>query len=268
MKINTILFPTDFSQGANLALKEAIYFAKQAKAHLEVLHVYHRPVNGERFKSLKDKEKDVELEFEALKKNHPALSEISYSFKKELGISVDRIIEIVNEGNIDMLIMVTKGARGFGELWGSKTASIIQKVDVPVIVIPNKASLHNIKTIGLAYDYSRKGPTRTLNSLVNTSELLKANLAIITVNLKERFIDAERQQVKEQMIDELHDIPYSFSYSYHDDVEEGLMTYCNQHNIGLLCIVPHTYNFIAELFHESLTQKMVFHSTIPLLVIR
>lgn len=147
MKINTILFPTDFSERAQKGLKEAIWFSKQAGAHLIIFHVYHHPVGEERYHSLKEKEKDIELNFEALKKTYPELGEIRYSFRKELGISIDTIIETAGKGEIDMIIMATKGARGFGELWGSKTASIVQKVHVPVIVVPNSSSLQNISTL-------------------------------------------------------------------------------------------------------------------------
>ena len=268
MEIKTILFPTDFSERAHKALKEAIYFSHSTGAHLEILHVYHHPVADERYHSLDELEKDIDLNFEALKKANPELSEISYSFKRELGISVETIIETAEKDEIDMILMATKGARGFGELWGSKTASIVQKVNIPIIVIPKNSSLRNIKTVGLAYDYSKKSSTGELHWLVNTSEMLKADVAVITVDMKEGVLSEQKKKVKRQVIDHLEDIPYSFNYSHHEDVEEGLMTYCHQNDIGLLCIIPHTYNFIEELFHESLTQKMVFHSDIPLLVIK
>ncbi len=268
MEIKTILFPTDFSERAQLALKEAIYFSQLAGAHLIIFHVYHHPVGEERYHSLEALEKDIDLNFEALQKAYPALAKVSHSFRRELGISVDTIIETAEKDEIDMIIMATKGARGFGELWGSKTASIVQKVKIPIIVLPNNSSLQNVKTIGLAYDYSKESSSDTLHWLVNASELLKTDVAVITVDMKEDALNEHKKAVKKQVINQLEDIPYSFNYSHHEDVEEGLMSFCHENDIGLISIVPHTYNFIEELFHESLTQKMVFHSDIPLLVIK
>lgn len=128
--------------------------------------------------------------------------------------------------------------------------------------------MRNVKTIGLAYDYSKESSSDTLHWLVNASELLKTDVAVITVDMKEDALNEHKKAVKKQVINQLEDIPYSFNYSHHEDVEEGLMSFCHENDIGLISIVPHTYNFIEELFHESLTQKMVFHSDIPLLVIK
>ena len=269
MRIKTILFPTDFSERAHKALKQAIRFSKAGGNHLMIYHAYHRPSKDEKkYHSLEEKEKDIERQFEALKKANPALEEIDHSFRKELGISTEKVIDIAASEDIDMIIMATKGANGFGELWGSKTAAIVKKVDLPVMVIPDNTTLDNVNTMALAYDYKRDIERGTLDVLVQTAEVLSADVDVVSINIVERTMSEDMMKIKKQVKSELESIPQSFSYFHNDDVEDGIMDYCHKKDIGMIGVIPHSYNFLAELFHDSLTQKMVFHSDIPLLVIK
>ena len=269
MAIKTILFPTDFSERSKKALRQVISFMKGSDMHLIVYHVYHRPgADDEKTGSLDEKEKSVDNAFNHLKRAYPALNELSYTFKKELGISTDKIIGMAEGADVDMMIMATKGAKGFGELWGSKTEQIIQKVKIPVLVIPDSTSLENIDRIGLAYDYRITISSGTLAKIVAIADHLKANIDVISINLDERKLGEEKTNVRLELEKQLESIPHTFSYTHHANVEEGIMKYCHNNSINMIGILPKSYGFIEELFHESLTKKMVFHSDIPLLVIK
>ena len=269
MAINTILFPTDFSQRSKRALRQAISFVEGSEMALIIYHVYHRPgLDDEKSYSLEDKEKSVDNAFNNLKRACPELAEVNHSFRKELGISTDNIIDMVGKANADLIIMATKGAKGFGELWGSKTSLIVKNVDIPVLVIPDDTRLDNIDRIGLAYDYRLEIDTAILETLVATAERLKANVDVIGINLDERSLDEDKAKARDLLEKQLEKIPHAFSYTHHADVEEGIMQYCHHHNINMISIIPKSYGFLEELFHKSLTQKMVFHSDIPLLVFK
>ena len=269
MRIKTILFPTDFSERAHKALKQAIRFSQAGGIHLTIYHAYHRPSKDEKnYHSLAEKEKDIERQFDTLKKANPGLKEIGHSFRKELGISTERIIEIAASKDVDMIFMATKGANGFGELLGSKTAAIVKKVHLPVMVIPDGTTLDRVGTLALAYDYKREIERGTLDALTQTAEVLNADVDVVSINIVERTMSEDMMKIKKQVKSELESIPHSLSYFHNDDVEDGIMDYCHKKNIGVIGVIPHSYNFLTELFHDSLTQKMVFHSDIPLLVIK
>ena len=125
----TILFPTDFSPRADRALDEAISFAKKFDYKLLIYHVYHRPIVTEGTSStlLRQVEGKADKNLNDLEKKHPALKTITYKAWKELGISIDSIVETAKKEEAELIIMATKGAKGFGELWGTKTAKIIKK---------------------------------------------------------------------------------------------------------------------------------------------
>ena len=269
MAIQTILFPTDFSERSKKALKQAICFVKGSSIKLIIYHVYHRPgADDEGVRSLEEKEKSVANAFNNLKRRYPDLDEINYTFEKELGISSEKIIEMTEKAKADLIIMATKGAKGFGELWGSKTAKIVHDVKIPVLVLPDNTKLDRVNHIGLAYDYRITINEHMLETIVSIAEHLKADVDIISINLDERSLNEEKTNVRQQLKKQLENIPHTFSYTHHVNVEEGIMQYCHNSGIHMIGIVPKSYGFIEELFHESLTKKMVFHSDIPLLVIK
>lgn len=274
MEKKTILFPTDFSEMAEFALKEAVEFGKNLKAFkLIIYHVYHRPVvEGSSAEiitsSLIGARKAIEKNFDILVSRHPELKTIDYEFRMELGLSVDNILNFTKNEKVDIIIMATEGARGFGELWGTKTASILQSVDIPVLVLTPNTSLLNIHKIGLACDYSENTDFKSLGVLGEIAENLNLKIEVITLNRSEKSLTAPEKLNREGMLHLLERVPSTFSFTNHENVEEGIVEYCVANDIGLIAILPKHYNFIEDLFHESLIEKMAFHSPIPLLVLK
>ena len=66
----------------------------------------------------------------------------------------------------------------------------------------------------------------------------------------------------------LESIKTTFNFTFHDKIDKGIIEYSKSNGIGLIAIVPKSYGFIEQLFHESLTEKMVFKSPIPLLILK
>ncbi len=50
----------------------------------------------------------------------------------------------------------------------------------------------------------------------------------------------------------------------HKDVFSGLNAYARQHQIDLMVMATAHRSFIKDLFHKSITKKMVFNTKIPL----
>lgn len=264
----TILVPTDFSQKANIALDQAVYLAHKIEAKLIVYHVYHRPVAGEKGPStLSELEKNIEASFKKLLKTRPELNALPHEFKKELGVSVDNIVKLVNSQAIDMLVMATKGAKGFDELWGTKTAKIIKMVETPVFVIPDKTSLKQFEKVSLACDYSHPTDPAEIAFLAQLAESLDITVDVVTLNRDEKTMTKKEVENREQLIAQMGNVKASFSYTQHPNVEEGIIAYCQSNNIDAIAVLSKSYSFIERLFHESLTDKMIFHSPIPLLVL-
>ncbi|MEO1050584.1 MAG: universal stress protein [Bacteroidota bacterium] len=269
----TILFPTDFSDRATKALDEAIGFAERFKAKLIILHLYHRPVSGktssqEMVKSrLLKLEMDIDDQFKEIKEQNEKLATISYEFRKSLGVSTEGIINTAHYEDIDLIIMATKGANGFGEIWGTKTAHIVKEVKVPVLVIPDDTTL-DINKVCLACDYSDGTDYEALNLLAKITKEMSMDVNVVTLNTEEKDLTdhqlVQRDKVKELLLS----APIAFEFTFNQHKEIGIINHCQANKAGMIAILPKHYSFIEWLFHDSLTEKMVFHSPVPLLVLK
>lgn len=270
--MRTILFPTDFSERADMALTQAVDFAEKFSAKIIIYHVYHHPVNnggGNPYEtmSFNNLKNQIDARFKSLFHVNTKLKKVAHEFVKELGISVENIIAYTKKEPIDLIIMSTKGAKVFGELWGTKTAEIVKNVLVPVLVIPENTNLSTRK-VGLLCDYSSETDYHTLDLFIEISEGLKLDTHVITLNRDEKLMTPQEKAYRQLVRKKLESLPVTFNVSFHRYIEQGIILHCLANDIGLIAILPKHYKFIEQLFHESLTQKMTFHSPIPLLILK
>lgn len=264
----TILVPTDFSERAKNAIDQAIHVASRIDARIIIYHVYHRPTTERAQKmSLENLKKKIDRNFDKLLESFPDLKKIHHEFRKELGLTVEKITDLVNKDGIDMLIMATKGASGFNEVWGTKTAKIIKLIDTPVFVIPDNTNLKDMKKVALACDYSLKTDENAIGFLTDLAEKLGFLIDVVTLNREEKTMTKKEKQNRDELIKQMGNDDASFQFTQHPEVDKGIMAYAEANNIDAVVLFPKNYSFIERMFHESLTEKMVFNSPIPLIVI-
>lgn len=264
-----LLFPTDFSQLSIWALQEALSLNTYLNYEIIVFHAFSRPLSKKSGEgSLIAKKRRISEKFEKLLEEVPTLRDHKHSFKMELGYSTDMILSEVADNNIKLIIMGTKGAVGVGELFGTKTHEIVEKLDIPIIIVPKNGSLAEIKRIGLACDFSKYTDFGKLDFLIQLSELLQAEVHIITMNRDEKSMTSKEKSNREQVLARMNRLQAKFTQTYHESIEHGLIKYCKKNEIGLLGILPKNYTFIEKLFHESLTRRMAFQSPVPLLILK
>lgn len=271
--MRAILFPTDFSERSQQALDQAIVYAEKFSMKLIIYHAYHRPVtewdtSRQLKRTLDDLEKDIDARFQKLLEQHKKLRAVNYEFRKELGLFIENVIDAAQEKDVQLIIMATKGARGFGELWGTKTARIIKSVRVPVLVLPDHTNLEAIGKVGLVCDYSKETNYHTLDFLLELAETLKLDVDVVTLNRDKKTMTTQELAYQQLVRKKLEDVPTTFNFSFNSNVENGIVEYSMNNDIGLIVILPKSYPFIEGLFRESLTQKMAFHSPLPLLVLK
>lgn len=272
-EMKTIFTPIDFSERADSALKQIVTLAKRFKSKVIVYHVYHHPfiktdssihLDG----LLENLERGIDKQFKEFLEANSDFQALDHEFRKERGLSSEKIIETIKNENIDLVCMATKGAQGMGELWGTKTAKIVKSIDVPVLVIPDNTHLANIKKVGLVADYSQEANYHSLDFLSNIMEALNLEVDVITFNKDEKHLSSSEKAYRQLVKKKLENVPTSFHFTSGNDLEHGLMDYCLENDIGLIAILHKKYNFLVQLFHESLTEKMTFRSHIPILVLK
>jgi len=145
IRIQRILFPTDFFRCADQALDEALYLARRYRAELHMFHaiVLHAEDPHNPSHHFPDVDAiQARLEELAHKDMEAALTEheatgVAIKQVRTRGISAaDAIVGYAQENGIDLIVMGTHGRRGLGHVFlGSVAEEVLRFAPCPVLTI-------------------------------------------------------------------------------------------------------------------------------------
>lgn len=276
--IRNLLVPVDFSINSIAVIRHAVEISKKSGAGIIILHVYSRPIlnrGGKRSNPKSDEVKEnillkklenkIDYNFEMILNLVPELKSVKTTFSKVRGTIVDEVIKAISAFDIDLLVMGTRGARGIEEIWGTKAADISMDVKIPVLIMPYESKIMKPAKIALAYDFEKITDYSVLDQVKLFSEVYDAELHILNINGEETSEEEEKNVVA--IKNYFKDFNHSIHIKKHSDVEEGIVEHIRHNNISMLVMLHRSRNFFENLFHDSLTQRMAYHSEIPVLVL-
>ena len=143
MQIRTILFPTDFSQGARVAMDHAVSLARDYNAKLILLYViqdisiseWYIPSSLSVADLVEDMQKSSWQEMEVW--SAEASSNIKDIVKIVLrGVPFVEIVKTAREKSADMIVIGTHGWTGIDHiLFGSTAEKVVRKSPCPVLTV-------------------------------------------------------------------------------------------------------------------------------------
>ncbi|MDA0195173.1 MAG: universal stress protein [Bacteroidetes bacterium] len=265
--MKNILVPLDFSSCSIKAVEYAANLCKVLSGHMTLLHAIQVPALSDI-----DDETSLEIEneimksYEELKEKLPILNEVDHDFKLKFSSILSEIKQIA-QYNIDLIVMGTKGATGAKEVFiGSNTYEVIQDASCPVIAVPEDNSLFNLKTIALASDYKRIDDFDDLEPLILLAKKRNAEIHVLHIG-QESKISRKELEVGKSQEQYLKSLSHSYHFIEEDDVVHGLNKYLEENRIDMLAIYARKHYLAEKLFHNSVTQKMTFHTKAPLFVL-
>ncbi len=141
MKLNTILFPTDFSHASDAALAWATSLARDTGAKIVILHVEEPPLaygGGELYYGIP--EPNTEALQKMLSNLKPGDPNVRYEHRLVTGDPADEIVRVANEMGADLIMMGTHGRRGLTRvLMGSVAELVVRHASCPVMTLKDKA---------------------------------------------------------------------------------------------------------------------------------
>lgn len=136
---DSILFPTDGSKGADAALRHAIEQALQYDAALHVLYVIEETVPAIEVGApdvLDAMEEHGQQVIDDVRKAAKSAGVESTQASIAAGSPYSRILEYVEDADIDLIVMGTHGRRGLDRyLLGSVTEKVVRTADCPVLTV-------------------------------------------------------------------------------------------------------------------------------------
>jgi len=275
-----ILVPTDFSTCANKAVEFAVQSAILLPVEVTLLHSFemkgnvytdYMGVNKEFNQSLLD---DVYNKLAELKKVIEETEGVIVNTHLAATPIVDAILQATEELDIDLVVMGTLGAGALKEkLWGSKTAAIIDKTKIPLIVIPFFYTWKKPEIILLSTNHFEK-EREILDFLFEMADLYMAQVHVAVMtdeddDKAETFLEHTRKIPKyEKMLKELYsEETLTATHLYGKAFEETLQKHIAENEIDILAMITYQHGFWKRLFNPSKTKYMSYHTKIPLLVI-
>lgn len=272
--MNTILVPTDFSDGAFNALKYALRLAELLDYSIQVAHAYSMPPTGSAVMVdiTEILVKNAKEELELLKRNVDKIntSNVAISYKPHHGSVVEVINRLSRTEGIEFVVMGTQGASGITEKWlGTNAASAAKQVEDPLMIVPATHAFKNIGHILFATDLKVTENDKHLRFLSTLTSKSNAQLDFLHIRKQGEESDDEKIAKYRSQLDRIFGegktrITYLFDDEINDGIKDGIQT----HNPDVLVVVRHEYGFFEGLFRSSVSRKLISESALPILVLQ
>ncbi len=280
--IQKILVPTDFSGQATRALEYAIHLAEAAQAELFILHAYRVPnpvymspypvagaYGGDTIVDYQQIKQDAEDSLNALVRDHLSSSSVKYELISVQDMPEEAIEEVVDDKNIDLIVMGTRGGGVIDKLVGSTTTHVMRQVACPIIAVPENAVFAKVDHILLATDYERVKHVDTFQILVTLANIFRAEINLLHITPKFTNLTKEDLAAGEMIDRLLRHARHSYHHEENNDVLEGLRNYLRQHDeeVGMIAMIPRDHNLWDRIARGSVTKSILFETDRPVFVV-
>ncbi|KAA5539937.1 universal stress protein [Adhaeribacter rhizoryzae] len=175
--------------------------------------------------------------------------------------------DLVCSKQVDLVVMGTKGAHNWlDKIFGTNTASFIKQAACPVLAIPSGVQLKFIKTIAYASNFESQ-ETMYLKQLVKFAEPLGSSIAIFNIKSENQLDLVSDQQILRKIKRDFPENNFSFSQIKENDIIAGIETFVRENQIDILALSVYEPDMLERIFHNSVSEQLVYRSQIPLLAL-
>lgn len=273
---HNILVLTDFSPAATNAAKYAAAMARSFNSiNIVLYHSMSVPLTTEI--PLQTPPPAVDFQQETLSKLEKLKNEIlpltgggtTVTVRTDERPLLAAVNMLAEQQQLGLVIMGITGKGNLERVFiGSNTITVAKECKVPLLIVPANAVFEKIERVVFACDLkkvSETTPTQAIRTLIHK---LDAKLYILNVARDgASFNPATINELAalHRLWDEEHP---EYHYTDNDDLVQGIMDFTKEHQIQLLVTVPREYGFFEGIFHRSMTEKLAYHTHLPLLLFR
>ncbi len=284
------IVPIDFSLASENACYFAIDLAWTYKARVKFIHAYNipdmRPISFDDAdfyqttitSQLFEMRQEAELKFAQLTAKLKAYIEkqkMSVPISTYLinGLPDEITLYSVENENASLIIMgVSKTEQRAFEPMGKIADRISERSEIPVLVVPEETYFSNINYIKNVlyltdFDESDFGAVRKLLSVL---KLLKTKVFCLHISTEARD---PWDKIKIVGLSEYFrkidpNVVIECDLMVSEDIIKALNEFIIEKNINLISVTTHKRNLISKILFPSMSHKILFHTTIPILFFR
>jgi nucleotide-binding universal stress UspA family protein len=268
-----ILVPTDFSRLSKVAVTFAMRIAETLNGNITMLHVVDfqsmlkstlKMQTGIRDHLRPVQQELVDIANQALMESE-VFPPIRYKISRGNTFS-DTILKESVRLRSGLIIMGTKGASGLKKtIMGSNTVSVLGASHIPVLVVPEKAEFQPFRNVVYATDMQRLD--EELRTLIPYVRKFDATIHVLHITN-----DASKIESIEERI---HQVARTIGYdkvvalvTLDLEIDAAIESYITVSRADLLAMFTHKPSFYERMMDKSVTRKMAFYTSIPLLAFR
>lgn len=275
--MKNILLPTDFSQNSWNAITYAIQLFQEDTCTFHLFNAYTPVVYDVSYvlispaqyglgdvirntaqKNLNDLKNKIKATFGENPKH-------SFETLARFETLVMGIKELIDERQIDLVIMGTKGATGAKEvLFGSNTVQVFSDIHAPVMAIPSHYDYQPLRHILFPSDLEVEFIKSKVQILKDIAISHEAQLHVMHVSTGYDLTE-EKQQNKAAL-----KVLFNDAFVFHDyenmDIADAINKFQDANPIQLLAMVNNKRSFFENLFFKNTINQIGFHLKIPFLV--
>lgn len=270
-----ILVPTDFSEVSKYALKVAAEVASKTDSEIILLHIIEKPVSmgvANIVSGATAMYVDTELLDQMSEDARQQLLQIKQEFPEiTMRLIIAKVYEqavsdVISEKTADLIIMGTAGEDSFDDyIAGTHTENVVRKSKSPVIVVNRPVSAdYTIKNIVFPTDLVNfdEGVLGSLKAFAKMFEAKIHLLYVRTPSSEKSKADLEKFQTKANLQEaEIHIFEGN-------NEEEGILEFAKENNADLIVMPTHARSGFSLLLNGSVTDDVMNHSHIPVLVLK
>ncbi|WEK21435.1 MAG: universal stress protein [Candidatus Pedobacter colombiensis] len=275
--VEHMLVLTDFSDAAQNACMYAAALSRQLKTTNLMLYHSHAavllpptgfaPVIPKVTESSKDSLEKLTNLKNMLQPLVSSKTEIKIqSDERTLLAAVNMLVQQQRAGLV--VVGITGRSKLERALIGSHTLDLAKDSLAPLLIVPPGAVFKKIEKIVFACDLKKVTESTPVYEIKGFVDALGATLFILNV-------DRDGARFNPDTIKEIHDLHKlwdggtpEYHYTDHEDTATGIMEFADKINADLVITVPKAYGFFESILHRSLTQKLAYHTHLPLLLFK
>lgn len=272
--MENILTAIDFSASSKNAAEYAANLAAYFGAKLTLYHNYHIPALG--FEAgyvppITDMKEETEAEMKKLVAEIAAKYEsVDVDYKLEMGFAADMIENAARERQADLIVLGLTGQNNNikEHILGSVATKVAETSRIPVLIVPEHVRYSKIRKLSYACDFDKElESSSVLMKVKYFASLFDAELQILNVMKPEEEITVEKAETDSYIEDKLQTTKHNTFFIYDNKVDKGVIEFIDHHKTDILITCPKTHGFFHNMFVESTTKKLAFHSPVPILTI-
>ncbi len=284
-----ILVPVDFSDYSLKAAKVAFDIAKLLNAKMVLFHAYPNPIvysvpfsdvyafDTGLMVHLENAEKTAQSHMESFLKElirhftREVWNEVETEYIIKAGDARDDILSYAHKNQVMVIVMGTQGKAGSEyDIIGSVTAEIITSARLPVLVIPAETPddiAKNFHKILYATNFDDKDFV-AIEKLMRIIEPYHAEINCVHVGRSEEPVwdMARLQGMKDILRAKYSNKSFECQLIIGEDILSELQRFISENHIDVLALTTRKRSMLTRIFNPSIARKMLFHTTIPLLV--